>query len=226
MGERAEAAGIGTKASFLAAAAAAELPADFAADKPPGSDMQGYLFPDTYIFPIGVTSAMLVQEMVATLDRRFTPDLRAAVRAHGLNLHQALTLASIVEREAVLETDRPLIASVFYNRLGDGVKLDADPTTQFAAALDPLSVLEYGYWKKDLTRADLENPSPYNTYLHAGLPPGPIANPSLASIQAVANPATTRYFYFVADAKKADGSHVFAETLDQHNANVARVGSP
>ena len=228
MAERAEAAGIGTKAEFLAAAAAAAavLPAQFAADKTPGSEMQGYLFPDTYIFPIGATSTILVQEMIATLDRRFTPELRTAVRAQGLNLHPALTLASIVEREAVIETDRPLIASVFFNRLAEGMKLDADPTTQFAAALDPLSVLENGYWKKELTRADLENPSPYNTYRNAGLPPGPIANPSLASIQAVANPASTRYYYFVADAKKGDGSHVFAETLAQHNANVARVGSP
>lgn len=222
----AESAGIGTKDQFLAAAAAAKLPDDFLADKPAGSDMQGYLFPDTYIFPIGsVTPEVLVAEMIATLDRRFTPELRAAVRANGLTLHQALTLASIVEREAVLENERALIASVFFNRIRDGIRLDADPTVQFAAALDPLSVAEFGYWKKELSRIDLQNASPYNTYVNAGIPPGPITNPGLASIQAVANPATTRYYYFVADAQKADGSHVFAETLDQHNQNVARFGS-
>lgn len=226
MAIRAEEAGIGTRQEFLDAAAAAQLPEDFLVGKPEGSDLQGYLFPDTYIFPAGVSAEVLVAEMIATLDSRFNAELRAAVRAQGLTLHQALTMASIVEREAVLMEERPLIASVFLNRYNIGMKLDADPTTQFAAALDPVSVLEFGYWKTELTVADLQNPSPYNTYQNAGLPPGPITNPGLASIEAVANPATTNYFYFVADAIKADGSHAFAETLDQHNVNVETVGRP
>ncbi len=223
MAVRAEEAGFGTKDEFLAAAAAAELPEDFLIDKPEGSTMQGYLFPDTYIFPVAVANMdTLVREMVATLDARFTPDLRAAVRANGLTLHEALTIASIVEREAVLAPERPLIASVFLNRIREGMRLDADPTVQFAAALDPLSVAEFGYWKQELSRLDLQNQSPYNTYVVTGIPPGPITNPGLASIEAVANPANTNYFYFVANGIKADGSHEFAETLEQHNLNDER----
>ena len=226
MAIRAEEAGIGTRQEFLDAAAVAPLPEDFLIGKPEGSDLQGYLFPDTYIFPVGANATSLVAEMIATLDRRFDEEMRAAVRAQGLTLHQALTFASIVEREAVLREERPLIASVFLNRFAIGMKLDADPTTQFAAALDPVSVLEFGYWKTELSLADLANPSPYNTYQNPGLPPGPITNPGVASIDAVAHPATTNYFYFVADAIKADGSHAFAETLDQHNVNVSTVGRP
>lgn len=226
MAALAEEAGFGTRQEFLDAAAAVALPEEFLVDKPAGTDMQGYLFPDTYIFPIGATAETLVTEMVATLDSRFSPDLRAAVRAQGLTLHQALTLAAIVEREAVVDSERNIIASVYFNRLKIEMKLDADPTTQFALALDPLSVAEFGYWKRNLTFADLENTSPYNTYRTVGLPPGPITNPGLASIEAVANPATTNYFYFVANAKIGDGSHVFAETYEQHLANVAAVRDP
>jgi UPF0755 protein len=221
-----EKAGIGTAASFMAAVAAANLPDDLAATLPPGQGLQGYLFPDTYILPVGANPDQLVALMIQTLERRFTPELRAAAQAHGLNPYQALTLASIVEREAALASERPLIAGVFYNRLKANDMLGADPTVQFAAALDPASVAKYGYWKKELTIDDLENPSKYNTRLFAGLPPGPIANPGLASIEAVANPTDTKYYYFVADAKKADGSHVFAETFAQHQRNIAAVGSP
>ncbi|HEY5475429.1 MAG TPA: endolytic transglycosylase MltG [Tepidiformaceae bacterium] len=222
----AEKAGIGTAASFMAAVAVASLPDDLAATLPPGQGLQGYLFPDTYILPVGATPDQLVALMIQTLTKRFTPELRAAAQAHGLNPYQALTLASIVEREAALASERPLIAGVFYNRLAAGDMLGADPTVQFAAALDPASVAKYGYWKKELTIDDLENQSKYNTRLFAGLPPGPIANPGLASIEAVANPTNTKYYYFVADAKKADGSHVFAETFAQHQRNIAAVGSP
>ena len=97
---------------------------------------------------------------------------------------------------------------------------------QFAVALDPASVEKFGWWKKELTLEDLKNPSPYNTRLAFGLPPGPITNPGLASIEAVAKATPTRMYYFVADAKKGDGSHVFAETESEHFANIARVGSP
>jgi UPF0755 protein len=224
MADIAEKAGFGPAAGFVAAANAAQLPPDIKAALPEGAGMQGYLFPDTYILPKGSTVEQLVQEMVNTLNSRFTAELRAAAAAQGLSVHQALTLASIVEREAVLESERPIIASVFLNRLRQEIKLDADPTVKFAVSLTPANVEKFGYWKQSLTVDDLQDPSPYNTYRHAGLPPGPIANPGLASIEAVANPATTQYLYFVADSVKADGSHVFAETLDQHNANVVRVG--
>lgn len=222
----AEKAGFGPAASFMAAVAAAKLPDDLAATLPAGQGLQGYLFPDTYILPLGSTPAQLVTLMIQTFEKRFTPELRAAAQAHGLDPHQALTLASIVEREAALASERPLIAGVFYNRLEAGDMLGADPTVQFAAALDPASVTKYGYWKKELTIDDLESRSKYNTRLFAGLPPGPIANPGLASIQAVANPTNTKMYYFVADAKKADGSHVFAETFAEHQRNIAAVGGP
>ncbi len=222
----AEKAGFGPAASFMDAVASAKLPDDLAATVPTGQGLQGYLFPDTYILPAGSTPKQLVDLMIQTFAKRFTPELRAAAQAHGLNPHQAITLAAIVEREAALASERPLIAGVFYNRLKANDMLGADPTVQFAAALDPKSVAKYGYWKKELTIDDLENPSKYNTRLFAGLPPGPITNPGLASIEAVANPADTKYYYFVADAKKNDGSHVFAETFAQHQRNIATVGSP
>jgi UPF0755 protein len=227
----AERAGIGTEEQFLAAVESAQLPPDLAAALPPpesvsGYLLQGYLFPDTYILPRDATAADLVNLMIRTFDQRFTPELRAAALVHGLNTHQAVTLAAIVEREAVLPAERPVIAGVFLNRIAAGDLLGADPTAQFAAALDPASVAEFGWWKKDLTEADLNNPSPYNTREVPGLPPGPITNPGLASLEAVANAAQTDFYYFVADAKKGDGSHVFAETLEQHEQNKVEYGSP
>ncbi|MBI5948871.1 MAG: endolytic transglycosylase MltG [Chloroflexi bacterium] len=219
-------AGFGTAQEFLDAVAAAQLPAEFAASLPPGQGLQGYLFPDTYFLPVGATAADLVHEMLKTFETRFSPELRAAAKARGLTLHQALTLASIVEREAAISEERPLIAGVFYNRLAAGDIIGADPTVQFALALDPKSVEEFGWWKKELTLEDLKNPSPYNTRLNGGIPPGPITNPGLASIEAVANPAQTDYYYFVADAKKGDGSHRFAVTDADHQRNIALYGSP
>lgn len=227
----AERAGFGTREEFMAAVEAAQLPPDLAATLPPreavaGPLLQGYLFPDTYILPKNASMADLVQLMINTFAERFSPELREAAAARGLNVHQAVTLASIVEREAVLEIERPIIAGVFLNRLAAGDRLGADPTTQFAVAIDPASVEQFGWWKPELTLEDLANPSPYNTREVVGLPPGPIANPGLASLQAVANAADTNFYYFVADATKGDGSHVFAETLAEHEVNIARYGSP
>ncbi len=219
----AEKAGFGPAATFMDAVAAAKLPEDLAATLPAGQSLQGYLFPDTYILPAGSTPQQLVDLMIKTFALRFSPALRAAAQTQGLTPHQALTLASIVEREAVLAPERPLIAGVFYNRIAAVDRLGADPTVQFAVATAE-SVAKNGWWKKELTKEDLAIASPYNTRLNPGLPPGPISNPGLASIEAVANPTKTKFYYFVADAKKADGSHVFAETLEQHQANIARVG--
>lgn len=226
MAVRAERAGIGTEAEFMAAVKAATPPPAFAASLPAGAGLQGYLFPDTYIVPTGTTSAELVDRMLQTLAVRFTPEMIAAAAAEGLTPHQVLTLASIVEREAVVPEERPLIAGVFMNRLAAGDMLGADPTVQFAVAADPASVAKFGWWKRDLTLEDLKIDSPYNTRLKGGLPPGPIANPGLDSIKAAVHPTATDYYYFVADAKKADGSHVFAKTLAEHTNNIATVGTP
>ncbi|MEO6398830.1 MAG: endolytic transglycosylase MltG [Tepidiformaceae bacterium] len=224
MADVAARAGIGTRQQFLDAVAAAVLPPELAANLPAGAGFQGYLFPDTYILPSGSTATQLVALMIKTMDRRFTPELRAAAATHGLDTHQALTLAAVVEREAAREEERPIIAAVFYNRIAAGDRLGADPTVQFAVALELKSVEKSGWWKKELTLEDLVNPSKYNTRLYAGLPPGPIACPGLASIQAVANPEKTNFYYFVADSKKADGSHAFAVTFAEHERNIALYG--
>lgn len=225
MAEVAAKAGFGTPEQFMQAVRDARVPAELAAMIPENAGLQGYLFPDTYIVPVGTTPAQLVELMLKTFLRRFGRDLQAAVKAQGITLHQAVTLASIVEREAAIAEERPTIAAVFYNRLKAADRLGADPTVQFAVALNPESVKKYGWWKKELTQQDLEDPSRYNTRLLAGLPPGPIACPGLASLEAVAKPASSRAYYFVADAKKGDGSHAFAETFEEHERNIARVGA-
>jgi UPF0755 protein len=148
------------------------------------------------------------------------PDLLGGFRENGLTLDQAVILASIVEREAVVPSERPIIASVYLNRFRRGMRLQSDPTVQYALVpRDEPSAPAGGYWKSELTFADLRVISPYNTYQVVGLPPGPICNPGLASLQAVAHPATTDYLYFVA---RPDRTHVFARTLQEHEQNVAR----
>ena len=138
-------------------------------------------------------------------------------------MHEIVVLASIIEREAQVAEERPVIASVFVNRLARGMPLQADPTVQYALGNDPASVQQYGYWKRELSNADLGSTSPYNTYAHSGLPPGPIANPGLDSILAALEPADTNYLYFVA---RPGGCHAFAETLAEHNRNVRETNPP
>lgn len=228
MAGRAEEAGFGSADDFLAAAAAAQVPDSLRGAIPEGqgySRLQGYLFPDTYILPIGSTADDLVTLMLETFDKRLSPDLRAAIQAEGLTIHQGVTLASIVEREAVKDDERALIAGVFLNRIAAADVLGADPTVQFALTVGATTTPEFGWWKKELTAQDLEIQSPYNTRKVSGIPPGPITNPGLASLQAVAFPAKTDYYYFVANAKADDGSHVFAVTLDEHLQNQALYGA-
>jgi len=158
--------------------------------------------------------------MVEQFERRFTPEMREKAQRLGMSIHQVVTLASIIEREAVIPSERPLMAGVFYNRLKDGMSLDADPTVQYAlASASPESRKKYGWWKTSLTAEDLQIDSPYNSYRNPGLPPGPICNPGLASLEAALEPAATEDLYFVA---RPDGSHAFARTLEEHNENVAR----
>lgn len=223
MAEIVEESGFATADEFLEAVAKAVPAPSTAATIPEGHGLQGYLFPDTYILPVESPVSELVQLMLQTFELKVDAEIRAAAEEQGLDLHQLITLASIVEREAVVADERPIIAGVFLNRMRAGDRLDADPTVQFAVAEDPENVAEFGWWKKELTITDLETPSPYNTRLFPGLPPGPIANPSLESIKAVAFAPPTDFYYFVADAIKEDGSHVFAVTLAEHEANVQRM---
>ncbi|GBD08135.1 Endolytic murein transglycosylase [Candidatus Thermoflexus japonica] len=191
----------------------------FLADLPPGATLEGYLFPDTYRLARDATAEAMIRRMLENFGRKVTPEKIAAAQARGFTLHQVITLASIVEREAALPEERPLIASVYLNRLAAGMKLDADPTVQYALGYQPD---QRTWWKSPLTLEDLQVDSPYNTYRYPGLPPGPIANPGLASIEAVLNPAETEYFYFMADCIKKDGSHWFARTQEEHLRNFQR----
>jgi UPF0755 protein len=193
---------------------------EFLSDLPPGSSLEGYLFPDTYRLPADATASDLVNTMLFTFGSRVTQDMIQAMAAQGLSLHGAVTLASIVEREARIPEERPVIASVFLNRLSQGIKLDADPTVQYALGFQ---VDEGQWWKRPLYLTDLEIDSAYNTYRYPGLPPGPIASPGLASIIAVAHPAQTDYLYFVVDCTaEVDGTHAFSVTYEEHQLNVAR----
>ena len=187
---------------------------------PPGQSLEGYLFPNTYEIKKEADARAVVELMAREFDRQFNAQLRSKVAARGLTIHQAVTLASIVEREAARPSEQPLIASVYLNRLKRNIPLQADPTVQFAVANANLAeALGFNFWKRDLTQDDLRHPSPYNTYVEPGLPPGPICSPGLSALEAVANPAETDYLFFVA---RNDGTHVFARTDTEHAANVER----
>ncbi len=168
--------------------------------------LEGRLFPSTYHFPPGYGADRTIAMMQAEFDREIGAAYTAASPKPELSLEQALALASIVEREAVLKQERPVIAAVYLNRLVKKMRLQADPTVQYA--------LGTGQWKKGLTRADLQLESPYNTYVHFGLPPGPICSPGLESFKAVLTPAKTAALYFVADTT---GGHMFSETNEEHS---------
>jgi len=200
---------------------AAGLGFDFLSDLPQGATLEGFLFPETYRLPEQATAMDLASRMLETFAARVTPGMRAAAANRGLNPHQLITLASIVEREAVLEQERPLIAGVYYNRLDSGWYLGACPTVQYGLGAPD-------NWWPQFTPEATDLDSPYNTYRHLGLPPGPICSPGLASIQATAYPATTDYFFFLADCQKNDGSHLFAVTEEEHlnNYQICGGGAP
>jgi UPF0755 protein len=187
------------------------------ADRPEGSSLEGYLFPETYRLPAQATALDLVERMLQTFDQRFTPEVRQALRSQDLTIYDAVTAASIVQREAVVPDEGPIIASVYLNRLKEGMYLQADPTVQYAMGYQP----DTGQWWKSPMKLDeyASVHSPYNTYLNPGLPPGPICSPSQAALEAVAFPADTNYLFFFA---KGDGTHAFAVTYEEHQANIAR----
>jgi UPF0755 protein len=198
---------LGERRDFSAAAA---RPDAIRAIDPQATDLEGYLFPDTYALPRRTTAEQLVSRMVARFDKGLTPELRQQAAARGLSVRELVTLASLVEKETARAEERPLVAAVYVNRLKIGMRLQCDPTVIYALE-------RAGRYTGNLTRADLEFDSPYNTYRYAGLPPGPIAAPGAASLEAAANPAAVAYLYFVS---RNDGSHAFASTLDEHNRNV------
>lgn len=195
-----------------------------AAQRPPGgfdflngaATTEGFLFPDSYIFHRETSADQMIQEFVRNFGLRLSSDIKSALDRQGLTVYQAVTLASLVEREAVRDEEKPLIASVFLNRLKIGMKLDSDPTIQYALGFDSLTGM---WWRNPLSLVDLQFNSPYNTYIYTGLPPSPIANPSLDALRAVAFPAETTYYFFQA---KCDGSgyHDFSETFEEHLLNV------
>ena len=176
------------------------------------SDLEGFLFPDTYVVTRTTPADQIVDRMVANFREHYTPDLQRRAAALGLTTRQAVTLASIVERESGVKSEGPLIAGVYLNRLRRGMRLQADPTVIYALRRD-------GRWKGTIHRSDYDYESPYNTYLHEGLPPGPIANPGKDALRAAVNPAQSSYLYFVANPTTA--GHQFSTTFDEHLAAIA-----
>jgi UPF0755 protein len=203
---RLEQAGFGPRQDFLDAQARdASLVADL---DPTAKSLEGYLFPDTYHLARKAT----MEQIAATMVRRF----RVAAGQLGLkgNVHQVVTLASLVERETAVDAERPLVASVFTNRLAKKMPLMTDPSVIYGLELR-------NQWRGAVYQSDLKFDTPYNTYLHPGLPPGPVANPGIPSLRAAMTPAATDYFYFVAAGANPQGRSLFAHTLDEHTHNVA-----
>jgi UPF0755 protein len=201
--------GIGSAASFEEAARNASLVRAF---DPDAKDLEGYLFPETYSLSRHADAAKVVALMVARFDRVFTPALREAAAARHLSVRQAVTLASIVEKETARADERSLVAAVYSTRLRIGMPLQCDPTVIYA-------LTKAGRYAGNIHKGDLSIDSPYNTYRYPGLPPGPIASPGRASLEAAVHPADADYLYFVS---RNDGSHVFARTLEEHNRNVQK----
>jgi UPF0755 protein len=176
------------------------------------SDLEGYLFPETYQLPRRPSADDIARALVSRFKSVFNEERRDKAETLELTARELVTLASIVEKETGQADERPLIASVFWNRLRIGMPLQSDPTVIYALKRE-------GNYDGNLRRSDLEMESPYNTYRHRGFPPGPIASPGLGSIDAVLNPPDTKYLYFVS---KNDGSHHFSNTLREHNNAVRK----
>jgi UPF0755 protein len=179
------------------------------------NSLEGYLFPGSYTVPRGTTMDELLPQVLLNFDTHVNTDMQNGFVAQGLDLCQAATLASIIQREAMVDEEMPIIASVFYNRLNTGSVLASDPTVQYALGYNDK---QKTWWTNPLSMQDLKIDSPYNTYIYKGLPPGPISNPGLAALHAVAFPAQTSYYYF-RSACDGSGRHLFAETYDEHVAN-------
>jgi UPF0755 protein len=185
---------------------------DFLEDRPNKKSLEGYLFPDTYTFNSDSPPDDIIQVMLQNFEDKFDRTLRERARDMGLTVHEVLTFASLVEREAQITAERAIIAGVYINRFEQGIRLDADPTVQYALG-------KKGEWWPKLTGDDLFAESDYNTYQNNGLPPGPICNPGIQSILGVLQPAQTDYIYFVAHPD-GDGTHLFAVDVASRDQNV------
>ena len=205
---RLRAAGLADSARFMAATESPRLLSDLGVE---AGTLEGYLFPETYFLPPEVTEEEIVGHMVAEFLSVFDDSLTARLPELGLSLHEAVTLASIVEGEAMAAAERPVIAAIFHRRLGLDRRLESCATVEFALGVQK---------RKPLTNEDLQVVSPYNTYRHAGLPPGPICSPGRASLEAALHPPETDYFFFVA---RGDGTHEFSRTNREHVAAKRRI---
>ena len=201
--------GFGSAAAFFQAARDPSVVRDL---DPEALTLEGYLFPQTYALPRKTNAVTLARLMVAQFQQALTPDLRDEARARHLTVHRLVTLASIVEKETGNAAERPLVSAVYQNRLRIGMALQCDPTVIYALELA-------GRYDGNIHKADLQVDSPYNTYRYAGLPPGPIASPGRASLEAVLHPSDADFLYFVS---RNDGTHVFSRTLEEHNRNVQK----
>ena len=177
--------------------------------KIPNDSLEGYLFPDTYYFHKGASALDVAGSMLEQFKHNISPEWRERADALGFSMHQIITLASLIEKEAGVATERPIISAVYHNRLRNNIRLQCDPTVIYAIP----------NFDGNLTRKHLRLDSPYNTYRYRGLPPGPIANPGRASIEAALYPADVDYQYFVS---RNDGTHQFSTTLRQHNNAVIK----
>ena len=207
MASIAQAKGLGSAAAFTAAASRMALISDL---DPHATDLEGYLFPETYSLPRHATVDDLVAAMVAQFRRVFDDELRRRAAERGLSVRETVTLASIIQRETGAGAEHGLVSAVFNNRLRIGMPLQSDPTVIYALE-------RAGVYDGNLTRRNMQVDSPYNTYRYGGLPPGPIAAPGRDVLRAALEPADVTYLYFVS---RNDGTHAFANTLREHNRNV------
>ena len=175
------------------------------------------MFPQTYSIPKDATAGAVIEIFTNEFNKQVTAKMRQDIKSRGMTLDEVIILASIVEREGNSDTDRPMIAGVLLNRLKKGMPLQADATVQYA--LNRYDYKNKTWWKKELTADDLAVKSVYNTYLHPGLPPAPISNPGIKSIEAVIYPKESDYLFYIHDMK---GAAHFARTIEEHNANVAK----
>lgn len=216
MDARVAAAGLGAPGDYIAASRDPSISRPFLASRPPAAGLEGFLFPDTYEVQVGVGPRALIEKQLDRFGQVLTSDLQARLSQPdatrpAITVFQLVILASIVEREADRDLDRPRVCSVYFNRLKQNMPLQADATVEYAL----------GVWKPSLTLEDLKIDSPYNTYRHRGLPPGPISNPGEAALKACVNPERTDYLYYFTDHQ---GITRFATTLDQFEQLKAKYG--